>query len=170
MMRKAICVVTLLAACFFSLYGQSLQYGDFSSPPPSASLQRQLAVNGCGSANGIKWPDFIFKQACDAHDIGYGTLGRPKSVTDATFYTDMIQACRDTFGRGLSSVLFNQCVELAGTYFLAVHFFGGSAYGDAQTLARRLRDAIVSESICYPGDIFVAEYNGIYFISFKANG
>ncbi|GHT33310.1 hypothetical protein FACS189434_07130 [Bacteroidia bacterium] len=128
---------------------------------PSQYYQAKLAANGCGSANGIKIPDLIFKKACDIHDIGYGTLGKPKEVTDEQFLENMIKSCVSVFGK--NKALLSNCVKDAKLYFWAVKTYGKEAYNDAQYNAQCLKIALQREN---PNmSVAVQESNGTYYVS-----
>ncbi|WP_199912400.1 hypothetical protein [Stenotrophomonas sp.] len=64
-----------------------------------------LLVNGCGAVGGMPVPDFlvspvsagvaagyggIFTDACNAHDVCYGTVGKDKAACDAQLNEDMV--------------------------------------------------------------------------------
>lgn len=56
------------------------------------TLQSSAQTNGCGAeGSSINPPEFIFHDACNAHDICYSS-GTAKAVCDATFLADMQSA------------------------------------------------------------------------------
>jgi hypothetical protein len=103
--------------------------------------------NGCGPENGPSvpnyfyflniWPPhldvFPFVNACNNHDICYGTLGSNKATCDSHFLSDMQRICADNAS---SSASYYYCDGLAYTYYEAVHLFGQSAFDNAQAEAR----------------------------------
>ncbi|PIW55863.1 MAG: hypothetical protein COW16_03845 [Sphingomonadales bacterium CG12_big_fil_rev_8_21_14_0_65_65_10] len=99
----------------------------FPKPPP-------LLPNGCGSTGASGYAPDIF-DACDAHDICYGTIGRSQASCDGEFLLRMAAECN---GAAL-------CTSAAAGYYLAVRFRGRSAYEGAQRDARNRRNNGVSE-------------------------
>ena len=84
-MKKTI-FFCLIILCSISLFAQTVTL-------PSASYYEQLLLpNGCGAAGGIDVPDFIFKAACDQHDIDTGLLGLPRIIGDVSFLIAMTEA------------------------------------------------------------------------------
>lgn len=80
---------------------------DVHNPPP-------LQVNGCGAAGGPGVPDYliaspalqpgaayfgyVFRQACDVHDMCYGTAGSDKHQCDERLRDDMIAQAQQSMG------------------------------------------------------------------------
>ena len=156
-MKKAI-FFCLVLFCSISLYAQTMTL-------PSASYyEQQLLPNGCGAAGGMPVPDFIFKAACDQHDIDYGRPGMSRIVADLRFYGAMAQACSATFGWNQTAL--TGCIAIANVYFIAVRIGGGNAYNQAQALARNLQAAKERErGMCYPSDVFVQGSGDTYYIA-----
>ncbi|MDR1679722.1 MAG: hypothetical protein LBR81_08105 [Prevotellaceae bacterium] len=133
----------------------------FSCPLPSRYYQKQLEANGCGSKE-FDVPEFIFKEACDLHDIDYST--KKKVVADLNFYDNMAKACTKKFGKNI--VLLGSCMKIADVYFFGVHIGGQSAYNNAQHTSKLLKAAIESEN----GNmtVIIHESDGkTYFVSMK---
>ena len=86
--------------------------------------------NGCGAENGINVPDNwhfgSFKDACDAHDICYGTCGNDRKDCDKQFLEDMLSVCRD------KKVFSGDCHMMARVYYRVVRWRGRGAYESAQ--------------------------------------
>ncbi len=100
-------------------------------PPTGDCCDCAPKPNGCGAEDGIKFPNsipfvFDFTQACNNHDICYGTLGSVRSNCDDTFLSEMLASC---------STLNLPCQALAYSYYLGVHFFGGGPFNSAQQAA-----------------------------------
>jgi hypothetical protein len=94
--------------------------------------------NGCGTKEhpvANRFGKANFKPACDAHDICYGTCGKPKSECDERFCNAVHAACRAAYRKGTRGRA--ACLDRANDYCL-----GGSlgstvvgAYDDAQSEA-----------------------------------
>ena len=156
-MKKAI-FFCLVLFCSINVFGQNM------SLPSAAYYEYLLLPNGCGAAGGIDVPDFIFKAACDQHDIDTGTLGLARIVGDVRFFSAMAQACSATFGWNASAL--TGCLQIAGIYFIGVRLFGTNAYNQAQALARNLQAAKERErGMCFPSDVFVQRSGDTYYIA-----
>ncbi|MDR1929380.1 MAG: hypothetical protein LBQ44_02005 [Treponema sp.] len=157
-MKKTVFFVTFALFCSLALSAQNM------SLPSSRYYEQQLGANGCGAADGYDFPDFVFKAACDMHDLDYLYLGRAKIVSDLRFLGNMAKACADTFGSNKAAL--TGCLAVGSVYFIGVLFGGGDAYNKAQVLARNLRDAKERErGICYPSDVFVQQSGNAYLIA-----
>jgi hypothetical protein len=96
--------------------------------------------NGCGAdGSNLPVPEglgrcAIFTDACNAHDRGYETCKRPKSVTDEEFLRSMLRLCRQGYDAGGFCGIgdYQLCRDLARLYYWAVVFGGGDAYKSAQ--------------------------------------
>jgi len=156
-MKKAI-FFCLVLFCTISIFAQNM------SLPSARYYEQQLLPNGCGAADGISVPDFIFKAVCDQHDIDYSKLGMSRIVADLRFYSAMAKACSDTFGWNVPAL--TGCLEVAGIYFIGVRIGGSGAYNRAQALARNLQAAKERErGMCYPSDVFVQGSGNTYYIA-----
>jgi hypothetical protein len=110
------------------------------SPLPQTTIGTVPIPNGCGSESSIikSWPILQspfgarFGEACNVHDICYGTFGANKDVCDSRFLLDLYRACltAPTAGRTTPT-----CLGLANIYHLAVSRFGDTPYRQAQTQA-----------------------------------
>lgn len=98
-----------------------------SSPPPNTS-------NGCGGAGSSIRPPNIF-EACNAHDICYGTLGSNKNVCDRRFLHEMRNECLAFVAPAVPG-----CMVWAQTYFYFVAAAGDPFFKKAQKDARWRRD------------------------------
>ena len=97
--------------------------------PAFASFGPITGSSGCGDAStGWIVPDRLLwvdlGNACDHHDAGYGTIGRPKDVTDEQFFNDIQNS-----GLGKYDPL---AYSTSWLYWAAVHFGADKAYNDAQ--------------------------------------
>lgn len=107
--------------------------------------------NGCGSENSLGSPGVIqfldaqsaidFKNACNQHDIDYGTAGVSKQQADIDFYNNMMNACKKYEGTTTNTILRNvdakkHCERNAATYYYGVKAFGNDAYEAAQRKAK----------------------------------
>ena len=148
----------LVLFCSLAIFGQNM------SLPSSWYYEQQLQANGCGAADGISVPDFIWTSACNQHDLDYGSLGRARRVSDTRFMNAMAQACVDTFGWNVSDL--TGCLAVGSIYFIGVRVFGSGAYNRAQALARNLQAAKERErGMCYASDVFVQQSGNIYYIA-----
>jgi hypothetical protein len=158
-MKKVVLFFPLVLFCSIAVFGQNM------SLPSSWFYEQQLQANGCGAADGWDVPDFIFTAACNAHDLDYGRLGRPRNISDARFMANIAQSCRAVFGN-LSSTAVSGCVAIGSIYFIGVRVGGSGAYNKAQALARKLQEAKERErGMCYASDVYVQENNGTYYIA-----
>jgi hypothetical protein len=157
-MKKAIFSLSFVLFCTLAIFGQNM------SLPSSWFYEQQLKPNGCGAADGIDVPDFIWTSACDQHDLDYSTLGRARSVSDLRFFTAMAKACVDTFGWNVSDL--TGCLVVGAVYFIGVRVGGSGAYNRAQALARNLQAAKERErGMCYPSDVFVQQSGNTYYVA-----
>lgn len=111
-----------------------------------ASAAYTPTANGCGPEGGISVPNyyyligwfridkFPFVNACNAHDICYGTLGSSRASCDSRFYSNLLAICSANASTSANRVI---CNGLAWTYYEAVHLFGQSAFDAAQARARQ---------------------------------
>jgi hypothetical protein len=157
MAKKMIFLVSVLF-CSISVFGQNI------SLPSSSYYAQQLQANGCGAADGIKVPDFIFRSACDQHDLDYGISGRSRLVSDLSFLGTMAEACVDTFGWNQTAL--TGCLAIGSIYFIGVRVGGSGAYNKTQALARNLQAAKERETgMCYPSDVFVQQNGDFYYVA-----
>ncbi|GHT54373.1 hypothetical protein FACS189446_3860 [Bacteroidia bacterium] len=99
-----------------------------------ADIDKKLEPNGCGAADGMKFPDFgIYGDACDQHDRGYAICRKPKVETDLQFFYNMCKACFSKYP--VFPKQLELCLIGANAYFDAVTFFGFDAYYSAQILS-----------------------------------
>jgi hypothetical protein len=112
----------------------------------STALAYTPTANGCGPENGPKVPNYFsfwnpfgrtdrypFVNACNRHDICYGTLGSNRAACDQQFLSDLLAICA---ANGSTAVSRTYCRGLAYTYYGAVAAFGGWAFDAAQAKAR----------------------------------
>jgi hypothetical protein len=155
----------LFLVTFMLLSTLSLSAQDSSlTVPDSWSYKAKLEANGCGAKDGIKFPDLIFKEACDQHDIDFGSN---KSFTEANFdfFFTMIKACRGEFDHPM---LVSGCIQIGGVYFFAVQILGTSSYYKAQALKKNLEEAIRRESgMCLPNDVYVRQEGDHYYLAIR---
>ena len=105
------------------------------------------SFNGCGSDGDISGdivPNTYFEEACNRHDVCYGTCGQDREKCDLKFKDDMYAICERimnekrgrnpydfigdlVYGWGLAS-----CKALAYAYYQPVVWWGASAYEAAQ--------------------------------------
>jgi hypothetical protein len=111
-----------------------------SCPTKVSKQNYEPPINGCGPQKGFnpvpQTPLWMasFKPACNDHDRGYGTCGRPKEDTDAQFLADMYEICIQSYPvTGLYSLgSFLQCTRSAEIYYIAVSTIGNEPYADGQ--------------------------------------
>jgi len=135
------------------------------NPAPNCNADNppQLVVNGCGSAT-VDVPDFlvsffkplpaasyggIFTEACNKHDVCYGSWGQPKSSCDADLKNDMIQAAKTVLGIGYPAFQ----VEVEGQ---AWAYSTGLAWGPIQAfISQPAFDSAQAEGQCrsYAGSV-----------------
>ncbi|MEZ5098570.1 MAG: hypothetical protein R3C15_01920 [Thermoleophilia bacterium] len=93
--------------------------------------------NGCGPKGGPKVSDTFgkasFLEACNAHDICYGTCKSDRDACDKRFGKQLRRACRNAYGEGTKKR--DACLETAKGYHDAVIALGSIAYADAQSEA-----------------------------------
>ncbi len=55
--------------------------------------EKALICGGCGSKNGLKVPDFIFRECCDIHDYEYtkGRTEKDRETADRAFLSNMLK-------------------------------------------------------------------------------
>ncbi len=117
------------------------------TPLMSASAQYVPTANGCGPENGPSVPNywtfynlfgktdvFPFVNACNPHDICYGTLGSNRATCDTQFLNNLLNIC-STYSTSWASRTY--CQGLAYTYYYAVAWFGQPAFDAAQARARQ---------------------------------
>ncbi len=94
--------------------------------------------NGCGPEDGPKFPDAYkkanFRNACDAHDICYGTCGSDEVKCNDRFCNALKRTCANAYPRKSSRNRRN-CDEIANTYCDGVRILGYSAFEKAQSKA-----------------------------------
>jgi RHS repeat-associated protein len=78
----------------------------------------------CGADGGMKFPQFGFGKACEAHDKCYDGCGASKALCDLHFLANMQISC-GIFGAAA-------CRIAAIGYYDGVAFFGGGAFNAAQ--------------------------------------
>jgi hypothetical protein len=116
------------------------------SAVPSVFAGYTPTANGCGPENGPSVPNYFyyyrlwgptdvfpFINACNPHDICYGTLGMSRATCDNQFLSNLLAICSAN-GRSWASRTY--CQGLAYTYYSAVALFGGWASDAAQAKAR----------------------------------
>lgn len=93
--------------------------------------------NGCGPAGGPKVPDSFgkasFLDACNKHDICYGTCKSNRHTCDKKFGKRLRRACRGAYPDGSRKLA--ECLDRAKDYHDAVIALGSIAYDDAQSEA-----------------------------------
>ena len=89
-------------------------------------MQGYRPYNGCTAS-----PDYVFKSACDGHDICYGTCLTSKQTCDNNFYWGMIALC-DANYRGWTAYLNPVCRARAWAYWGVVTGVGCWFYDGAQ--------------------------------------
>ena len=101
-----------------------------SGSPPSS--------NGCGPS-GFGWlvPDspmsgVSFTEACDGHDICYGTCGTTQAQCDQQMFNDARRLCDEAFDSITQPAENFQCKQSASFYFDVVSSAGEGAFGAAQ--------------------------------------
>ncbi|KAJ4148571.1 hypothetical protein LMH87_003035 [Akanthomyces muscarius] len=107
-----------------------------AAPPGERCPSGQTAVsnglspsaNGCGAKDGIKVPDLSFGECCNNHDICYGTCSEQFGPCNKQFLGCMVQSCAKF---APIPKLFLACNGAAASYYLAVQFFGKTAFSDA---------------------------------------
>lgn len=110
-----------------------------------ASAAYTPTVNGCGP-EWISVPNyyymvgwfridrFPFVNACNQHDICYGTLGSNRAACDTQFYNNLRAICAANASTWVNR---QTCYGLAWTYYTAVDLFGQSSWEKGQEEARR---------------------------------
>ena len=96
-----------------------------ASPPPP---------NACGSqgASGINVPNLWYSTSCNAHDLCYGVVDRPKAECDGQFLADNLEDCDAT-----SNLVERElCREIAPLYWVGVRLFGDEPYDNGQEQGR----------------------------------
>lgn len=125
----------------------------FSSFLPVNPVMSQT-TNGCGSEGGTEFPDSIagiynFEEACNNHDICYGTLGADKSRCDSIFRDELYSTCNLSLGT------FGLCMFSGSLYWVAVVVCGGNnicgddAFGEGQRTAQEIFDNFEAASDDY---------------------
>lgn len=94
--------------------------------------QVSFAVCGSGSTERLvpDKPGFNFARACKKHDACYGTCGTKQSACDRNFHQGMQKICKNRFDK--YDPRERACLEMANTYYSAVHRMGGDAHRKAQ--------------------------------------
>ena len=94
-------------------------------------------ANGCGPKGGPKVSDTFgkasFLEACNAHDICYGTCKSDRDACDERFGKQLRAACKSAYRKNTKNRA--ACLETADSYHDAVVALGGFAYDDAQSEA-----------------------------------
>lgn len=106
-------------------------------PSPTPRPGYVPAANGCGAEGGLSAPDVIgsasFLQACNTHDICYGTCNSVKRDCDQAFLQAMEASCRQQYeGEPLPRA---GCIAVARSYYNAVSLGGSGPYAAAQSNA-----------------------------------
>jgi phospholipase A2-like protein len=111
-LRKTLMILSACASIFYS--------------------QFSFAVCGSGSTEGLvpDKPGFNFAPACKKHDACYGTCGTKQATCDRNFHRDMRKICNDRFDK--YDPRERACLEMANTYYSAVHRNGGDYHRKAQ--------------------------------------
>jgi len=104
-------------------------YGYVIGDPVNWTDPYGFSANGCGTSGSEAVPDLWWREACDAHDEGYETPGRPKWITDIGLPIDMIKYSFIEVG---GTPLFYFSLVASAYYYWAVILFGGEAYEEAQ--------------------------------------
>lgn len=95
---------------------------------PDRVVDPRGTVNGCGSQgeNGTDVPDewfgVSFTEACDWHDLCYGTEGIPKQYCDDGMLARNLEACGDDIA----------CAGVARAYYMGLGIFGDEPYASGQ--------------------------------------
>jgi hypothetical protein len=112
--------------------------------------------NGCGAKGGEKFPDGMgkkgteFLEACNAHDVCWGTCNADKAACDTAFRTGLLAGCAEAWGDGSENLpTFEGCNRIAEAFYFAVGFTaeGRAAYDSAQ---KQACDCCPTEAPC-PG-------------------
>lgn len=114
-----------------------LRHTDCVRDPQLISTARLLPAGACGAdwhepLVPDRWGRADFTESCRSHDRCYDTCGRSKVDCDGAFHSDLRSACRNAYSNWLQRPQRRTCLELANTYYSAVHRMGGDAYRDAQ--------------------------------------
>ncbi|MBU0637751.1 MAG: hypothetical protein KKB50_02715 [Planctomycetes bacterium] len=114
-----------------------LPEGSGASPVESAGGPCDPGMNGCGPGGILS--DLVpecplgivcFTEACNHHDVCYGTCGNSRTECDERFYADLCAACAERYPNGgLEAEL---CAGLAYIYWQAVARLGESFFESAQ--------------------------------------
>jgi len=112
----------------------------FIDPFGTKKCQIPPVTNGCGPDGpiGSFIPDsyflFDFTEACNSHDICYGTCGKSQWECDLQFLFDLLSECEASNHRWnpLWPSIQDKCVLLALAYAGAVMALGKGPYEDAQ--------------------------------------
>lgn len=101
-------------------------------PLPVANIGEFPVANGCGAKGGVNFGNVF--EACDGHDLCWGTLGADRGDCDITFRDEMRIECLAKPGRLESKAA---CLAAAQTaYGLVSTQFGDRPFRRAQTEAR----------------------------------
>lgn len=135
-MKRMISLFTLLAVIVMALAAYQ---------PSVAAYRYTPTSNGCGPSGGPKVPDYIyyasifgtrntfpFVNACDVHDVCYGTLGTNQAQCDNQFLNNLLAICS---ANATSWTSRQYCNGFAYSYYYAVAWFGSSAFDNAQNKA-----------------------------------
>ncbi|HEV7330208.1 MAG TPA: T9SS type A sorting domain-containing protein [Flavisolibacter sp.] len=129
----------------FALFLSLSAYGQTKIPRPNY----KPAANGCGAQGSVidYVPDFNFTEACNGHDICYGTCFKTKSECDLNFLAGMLQACDGS----------ESCQMLATIYYDAV---SGTETGMEAYASGQEEGCIECKEAVNFGDAIVIPYCG----------
>ncbi len=155
---RALCAARVLVALLTSFAGGCGMSGDdpsdwLANHPIgqifSAALGDALARTdfplSCGpGVLGIVVPDCplggaCFTEACDTHNLCYGTCGTTRETCDEQLLHDMQSVCTLSFAR--ASVLRAECLALALAYADVTRDLGGASFLNSQAACSRPEDA-----------------------------
>lgn len=92
--------------------------------------QKEKICNGCGSKGGLNVPDTMYgldmSEPCQIHDFMYhvGKTNADKEEADRTFLNNMNRVIEARSWRFLKPLRYARAKE----YYIAVKYFGGSAF------------------------------------------
>lgn len=162
-MVPALCIliVFVILASSIPVEASSNNASGMEDPSPLIAIA-PLGENGCGTSE-YNVPDgdalsamfgelasqlfgtgklAIWKDACNAHDRCYDSVGAPKKRCDENFRDNMIRSCANFYGAGSSLVAkidpyYYVCEANAKVYYEVVAKYGKGAYDRAQANARK---------------------------------
>jgi hypothetical protein len=139
--------------------------GDLNRCPDlTPDPQHAPTSNGCGPEGAWYtplipnvWGLANFTHCCDDHDICYGTCATVKDTCDSTFFACMQSECHSWYQRvnanPIDDILYQDCLEVAGAYYAAVHQGGSGAFNGPQQQACDCCPPPNSQNPCCPEDV-----------------